>query len=560
MRKLVALWSLLAVVAVGQEVPRHGETVEVSIVNVDVVVTDRAGNRIHGLTRADFELRENGKVQPISNFAEYVSDVEQGTVGVDVAEPAPQQPAAPAAARREKRTLLIFFEHMQLVHAAADEFAQSLRETVKQLVGPGDAVSFVIWSHYESEHVEFTTDPAKIDKAIERIVREAKRARVDQLALQRVDIAGRRALQKMGGEDPAAQILDVDPGSDLAPYMLAAYNEMTVRVAAINSAIDSLAGVEGKKILLLATHRLGDVAGAEFAFNSGMPQLTPFLKERYNTHRMRKSIIDNANASGVTIYPVNPPGLVTPSGDTEYQDIDDLGSRDLRPSLEHLILMNETISLEKIAKETGGLMAAGWKNVVELLPRVVSDATDYYSLAYRVTFTGTDRARSIAVKTRNPEYTVRSRAQFVEKSDDTRMRDRLQSTLFNAGQHGASIDIRAAAREKKKNRRTSTMQVRVRIPIADLTLLPQANGKLGGSFSVYVGVASDVDELSDVTRKTQTFEVGEAQMEQAQTGHFTYDLDVEVRHKSKHLAVGVFDETGKSFGFARVELDFEPGK
>jgi hypothetical protein len=72
--------------------------------------------------------------------------------------------------------------------------------------------------------------------------------------------------------------------------------------------------------------------------------------------------------------------------------------------------------------------------------------------------------------------------------------------------------------------------------------------------------ASDVDELSEVTRKTQTFEVAEAQMEQAQTGHFTYDLDVEVKHKSKHLAVGVFDETGKAFGFARVELDFEPGK
>ena len=46
------------------------ETIEVKVVNVDVVVTDRAGNPVTGLTKNDFVLFENGKPQEITNFYE----------------------------------------------------------------------------------------------------------------------------------------------------------------------------------------------------------------------------------------------------------------------------------------------------------------------------------------------------------------------------------------------------------------------------------------------------------------------------------------------------------
>src|SRR5712671_1576615 len=44
------------------------EKIEVSVVNVDVTVTDRHGLPVPGLTRDDFEILEDGKPQPISNF------------------------------------------------------------------------------------------------------------------------------------------------------------------------------------------------------------------------------------------------------------------------------------------------------------------------------------------------------------------------------------------------------------------------------------------------------------------------------------------------------------
>src|SRR5437868_10960922 len=40
-------------------IPRAGETIDVSIVNLDVIVTDHKGNHVPGLTASDFEVFED---------------------------------------------------------------------------------------------------------------------------------------------------------------------------------------------------------------------------------------------------------------------------------------------------------------------------------------------------------------------------------------------------------------------------------------------------------------------------------------------------------------------
>src|SRR5437660_1687862 len=55
-------------------IPGLGETIEVSLVNIDVFVKDQSGKQVHGLTKDDFEVYENGLRQPITNFAEYTGE------------------------------------------------------------------------------------------------------------------------------------------------------------------------------------------------------------------------------------------------------------------------------------------------------------------------------------------------------------------------------------------------------------------------------------------------------------------------------------------------------
>src|SRR5258705_6814243 len=95
------LLPLLAAAQQKQQIPALGETIEVSLVNLDVFVTDKAGNRVRGLKKDDFEILENGVKQPITNFAEFNP---QSTLTIETpATPATTPTATPIP--RQKRTI-----------------------------------------------------------------------------------------------------------------------------------------------------------------------------------------------------------------------------------------------------------------------------------------------------------------------------------------------------------------------------------------------------------------------------------------------------------------------
>src|SRR6185295_7496294 len=66
--------SSLTLAARAEQPPTFGEAVDVRVVNVEVVVTDRDGNRVPNLLPADFRLRMDGEEVPI----EYFSEIQEG--------------------------------------------------------------------------------------------------------------------------------------------------------------------------------------------------------------------------------------------------------------------------------------------------------------------------------------------------------------------------------------------------------------------------------------------------------------------------------------------------
>jgi VWFA-related protein len=516
-------------------IPHLGETVDVSIINVDVFVTDAQGNRVRGLTPADFEIYENGKLQPVSNFAEYRDRIEGGEVGVE---------AGAATAPRQPRTVAIFFERIRLAPFVSGPLFASMKDILRKTVAPGDAVSLVVWNRYATEQLEFTDDLPAVEAALDKLERDSQKMNVDPLSAQHEEAALMTAFEKkveyLTGPGPAAITGNANHTS-LA--MLVAMVEMKQRVAAINSTINSMTGGEGKKILLLVPRRLGEIAGAEFAYVAGESFVSADERNRFGTRALIRSIVNNANANGVTIYPLYPAGIGSSSNEVSP----------FNNGSENNVQLNETVNLDHLAKETGGLSAISAKDVVTLMPKIGEDVTDYYSLAYRVSASGEDRARDIVVKAKNRDLRVRARRQFVEKSDDTRMKDRLTATLFR-DQLESPIAIVAQLGKARKARKNSTIPLRIRIPIAALTVLPQDGGKQAGAFSVYVGTAADLDEVSNVTEKTQPFQISNADLKKASDGYFTYDLDVVVNPKARYVAVGVLDEVSKSYGLRRLDL------
>ena len=536
-RLMLAVAALVLVTAAAPRrgmIPSIGETIEVNIVNVDVVVTDRQGNRVRGLTKDDFLILDNGRPREISNFAEYTSG-EAGSVGVRDGEPAPVQP----------RTVLLFLERNKLQPFDADRMVESIREAARSTIRRGDAMGVVVWSPVKQVRVDFTDDMQKIEKMLDTLKKDFTGPQRDTPAELVADVDAIMNFE----EEIAARALEFD-----MPYVmtdrsvvvehvgamesLSELTRMKRKVDAINASINTMASAEGRKILLLGTHRLGEIAGGEFYYEAGEEFLSREVRDRHSTRNLIDSIVTNANAAGVTIYPFYPagrPNKATANGS------------------EYLTVMNEMESLTRLARQTGGVEASGAAEVVTLLRRVEDDISDYYSLAYRIDSKRGDRNRDVLVKAKNPAYVVRARRGYVEKSDETRMRDRLTAAMVRTTPD-SMFQIEAQVGDAKNQKRTTeTLPLQVKIPIGALTLVPE-NGTNVGAFSVFVVAGSGADDVSTVRKQTQGFEIPPADLAKAMTGHFTYDLDLVVDGKADRVAIGVLDELSKSYAVLRVPV------
>src|SRR5215217_4961009 len=110
-----------------------GESIDVRVVNVEAVVTDRHGQRIKGLSPADFRLLVDGKEVPIDYFTEV-----RGGATVEAQGTGPVSPASGAVGRN----LLVFIDQSFTVQAQLDLVLRRLQKSLLQ-IGPGDQVALV---------------------------------------------------------------------------------------------------------------------------------------------------------------------------------------------------------------------------------------------------------------------------------------------------------------------------------------------------------------------------------------------------------------------------------
>jgi VWFA-related protein len=540
----------------GTAIPRLGETVDVSIVNLDLVVTDRDGKRVYGLTKDDFEVREAGKVQPITNFTEYRGaprelDPERASVEGPVA-----RPAAPS---RRPRTLLIVVEHQALIPSRRDELFAALHKLIDQTMEKGDRAIVVTWRGTKLQVQQaMTQDRAAIHTTLDKVGKEIGPLIFDPAHMTAQEINDRKLANDvmkamgMGGES-------VDPSIPSRPCAVRQLMEIHGKAKAISGLMSSMGGIEGRKVLLMAMRRFGSIAGAD-CFEGGV--VPPEEQSRYSTDAIRAGLIDTANANGFTVYPVYAgsiefelsgsaeshrpaelPGYSSEAKDPERPPVLGMGSNS--------IVLNEAQSLAQIADKTGGAMEWG-PDVVKLLPKIAEDLQSYYSIGYRVQGAELDRTRKVAVTTKRKDLRVRMRSEIVEKSDVTRMKDRVTSALSYIADTG-TLGLRVmTGAVRKKSRGRLTLPIKVQVPIGQLTLVREGDQERG-AFSLFVGAGNGEVLFSDVTQRTQMLTIPLRDLDRAKQASFTYEVDLTIDPKVDRVAVGVYDEVGRQYGLMRVD-------
>jgi VWFA-related protein len=532
------------------EIPRIGETLEVSIVNLEVFVTDREGRRVYGLTKDDFEIRENGKLQPISNFAEYRGP-ERDPERVSVAPPAPAAVAEAGgpAPKRAPRTFVIFIEQQALLPWRRDELFAALHKLVDDAMEPGDQAIVVKWQlTWMTVRQAMTKDRAAIHAALDAVGKEIGPLIVDRAVIALQEIADRKEqhafFTNVGGEPR-------DPTIPSRPCAGQQLMEIRGKARAIAGLMTSMGGVEGRKVLLMAARRFGNIAGADCFDTAAVP---PDQRAQYATDAIRAQVIDAANANGFTIYPVYA-GSVEPEGNSAEghlpREIASDKDVDVRGMGSNSVLLNESQSLIEIADKTGGMTAWG-SDIVKLLPRIDEDLDSYYSLGYRGKGAQADLARKVVVTAKRPGLRVRTRTEVIEKSESTRMRDRVIAALSYLVDQG-TLGVRVMTGDvRKRSRNRYTLPIKVQVPIGQLTTVREG-GTERGAFSIFVAAGNGEVLFSDVTRRTQMLAIPERELDRAKQSSFTYEVDLTIDPKVNRVAIGVYDEVGRDYGVLRVD-------
>ena len=142
------------------------------------------------------------------------------------------------------------------------------------------------------------------------------------------------------------------------------------------------------------------------------------------------------------------------------------------------------------------------------------------------------------------------RGTLVEKTAEDQMKDRVLAHLFKPDPR-AKLPISLSASLASSKADKFRIKVDVQVPIGKLALLPTQKG-VSGAFSVFVAAVGPKGDFSEVSRKSQAFDIPTAEVEKATAGHYTYTFEIESSGPDARICVGVWDEKGGDAGFAVV--------
>lgn len=525
-----------------QTIPPLVETLEVRVINVDVVVTDRAGKPIKGLEMKDFEVFENGKPQTVTNFYE-VSEAAGRLEAGAAPQPVAGSPSA-AADRRPTSTprkIIYFIDNLSLNPLNRNHVFKTMKQFARESLRPGDEAMIATWNRSMKVRVPFTRDVAQIVQELDGISRES--------AFGVQNTSERRSAESRIREARSYE----EAISTARSYAQSVEHDLRQTVSALNGLLATLAGVEGKKILVLTSEGMPMSPGREmFVYIDDVAREKTDWQSRgsslmeamgFDSSQLVQSIGRSANANGITLYPLHAGGLgAGMEGSAE-------NSAPIGVGVQQAAISNSTDSLHLLADMTGGIATVGTNNFQRAFDRIEQDLGSYYSVGYRSSTERVDRQRSVQVRVKNnKKYIVRSRRTFVEKSVPTEMNDRVIANLFYPSRANDMKIVVKTGLPVPRDNDIFKVPLEIHIPMESLTLIPQGE-ILSGGFSVYIGVANKDGDMSDISQQSHRLTVPPGDLEKAKGKDYVYSVDLLMEKGLNKISVGVVDEVSNTTGF-----------
>ena len=549
-RQLLPGWAALALAAAtgagavppAATPPVFSERTEVTVVNVDVVVTDRDGAPVRGLTAADFEVLRGGAPVPIVNF--YA--VEGGRPGPSPGAPTTQggpgagSPAiaAPAAPKLEPPSLIVFIDQTNLKPASRQRTARELRGFLEGLSLRSARVALVTWDRRLTVRIPLGERVEATGDAIEALVHEAPKGDRFDLEVERI----KRELEDRG-EFVSSQGIAMQ----IRSYTDRRLIQLRASIAALIDLVEAAAGIPGSKAIAYVGdglpvrpgEPLAELWAQRFALDNQTGRVTTAARDDLTPDLER--LVAAANRARVTFYPLYadlPGSIDRGSAATTAQSSPVPGAFDVGfPGSMDEIAQEP---LRELAAATGGRVALSLSAWSGVLRGWGTDLADHYSLGIQPA-QGAGAAQPLEVRVRREGIVVRHRRSVAELPPEDRLRARTEAALLlGSAENSLGIGLRVE-REKPESRGVYSVSIGVTVPIGNLMLVPSGEFFEGRVTLFAATLDAAGNRAPDVTYVCPV-KVPAAALEAARKGTMVCGTALRLSEGAQRLAVSVRDD------------------
>ncbi len=533
-----------------QDEPVFGASVDVRVVNVEVVVTDKDGNRVSGLKPGDFHLKVDGKQVPVDYFSEILG-------GQSVAPPtAPGETAAVASAvpgvepgGKVGTSYLVFIDDYFPIEIRRNEVLKSLKDDLGRL-GPEDRMAIVAYdggrlsliSTWSQSRTELAS---AFDKAMARPTHGLDRVTEFNRLANNVGFATSSttdSTSRVPGEGSTPLDLNTRmDNSGLSPLesdyakMLFRQTEGAVKAAA--RTLRTFASPPGRKVMLLLDG--GWPYSIQSYIRGGSAQA--LSREIKDGEQLFRPLTSTANLLGYTVYPIDVPGIAGAANDASVQGSTGSDAMSFR---------DQEIkgTLEFVANETGGKDLRN-SNRIAALSQAAADTRSYYWLGFSPTWEHNDARHKVNVTVDKPGLKVRSRENFLDLSKKSEVSMMVESALlFGNVPGGIGLPMRVGT--PVKTRKGTEIPITLGLPSDVVTLV-----QVGDKYAAHAELRFAASDKSGNDSEIPIVPLNINSDHPPRPGGFIkFETKITLKGTANHLVATVYDPVSGKLATAETDL------
>lgn len=549
--------------------------VEVRVVLLDVVVTNKKGEPVSGLKKEQFQIIEDGVPQTLASFEEHHDAPQSAKASVTGSESgAPLPPGVYTSAQTVKPSDSLNVLLLDWLNTQPADQSYVRSEVIKYLrtVPPGTRLGIFALTPELRIVQGFTTETARLFAALDGHSTAAATKSVGLLSS-----SSRRA-----GDQ---EVLEMMTRANASPFAIAAVGDFqnttnnsetgdrsARTIAAFRDLQAYLSAIPGRKNVLWFA--------SEFPIRS-FPGTSPGGGPAIDFAGGIRGTADEFGPDRIAIYPISAAGMEESAGLDPSESLGErrAGAVAVRNSQERDASGAQQVVMETIAKETGGEAFYNTNGLDRQIILAVDDAAHYYTLSYSPTNSvGDGKFRDIQVKLAGGNYHLSYRRGYYAKSEAQRAaiaaQDKSSDPLLELMRFGMpefdqlvyrvrvlpsspqpGPGAKRAGVNQALQQPLTRYSVDFTIPLRSLKLATLDEATCGGTVELMLVAYERTGAPLNLTTTTNEFKVPAKLLESGENIEIHAHQEIDLPNRDVYLRAGLYERASGHVGTIGISLN-----